>query len=112
MFSGSTLLAASQSVALLQARHELRIGDGEHAVLPLSGDKLVADFIAIPGSALRNQFGFSGILRDPCGFGLIGGIHCLRQLGGSPQQKPGVTTNALRRKASFRVPTLLGGNQS
>jgi hypothetical protein len=55
VFSGSTLRAASQSVALLQASHELRIGDGEHAVLPLSGDKLVADFIAIPGSALRNR---------------------------------------------------------
>ena len=46
VFSGSTLRAASQSVALLQASHELRIGDGEHAVLPLplSGDKLVAGF--------------------------------------------------------------------
>src|SRR2546425_157128 len=44
--SGSTLRAVSQSVALLQASHELRIGDGEHAVLPLSGDKLVAEFIA------------------------------------------------------------------
>jgi hypothetical protein len=90
MFSGSTLCAASQSVALLQASHELRIGDGEHAVLPLSGDKLVADFIAIPGSALRNQFGFSGILRDPCRL-RPDRRHSLPALarGGSPQQKPG-----------------------
>jgi hypothetical protein len=31
---------------------------------------------------------------------------------GFASAKAGVTTNALRRKASFRVPTLLGGNQS